>query len=46
MQTASEWAKHPRWPRLKAFLHPFDWEKEAMLRERWDSLPTELKTSN
>ncbi len=32
--------------RLSAFVHPIDREKAAVLRERWNSLPLELQTSN
>ena len=37
----SPWAA--RW---RAFRHPVDLEKEALLRERWNSLPAELRTPN
>ncbi|MEP6937255.1 MAG: hypothetical protein ABI871_04220 [Chthoniobacterales bacterium] len=37
----SRWAA--RW---QAFCHPIDREKETLLRERWDSLPAELRTAN
>jgi len=36
-----------RWnARWKAFLRPIDPEKQALLRERWESLPAELRTPN
>ncbi len=36
-----------RWAaRWKAFCHPIDHEKAALLRERWNSLPAELRTLN
>src|SRR6266403_2216436 len=37
----SQW--HARW---QAFLHPIDREKETLLRERWESLPEDLRTPN
>jgi hypothetical protein len=38
---ASRW--RARW---SAFCSPIDREKQALLRERWDSLPNELRTPN
>src|SRR5262245_3420241 len=36
-----------RWrARWKAFRFPIDGEKQALLRERWNSLPSELRTFN
>ena len=36
-----------RWrERWKAFCHPIDCEKQALLRARWNSLPNELRTPN
>ena len=32
--------------RWKAFCHPIDPEKQALLRARWESLPNELRTPN
>jgi hypothetical protein len=32
--------------RWRAFFHPIDPEKAALLRARWESLPPELKTHN
>lgn len=32
--------------RWQAFHHPFDEEKQSLLRARWESLPVELQTSN
>ena len=41
LATRSPWAI--RW---QAFRHPIDEEKKALLRERWNSLPEELRTPN
>jgi len=38
---------HSRWrARWQAFLHPIDREKKTLLRERWESLPDDLRTPN
>jgi hypothetical protein len=34
---------HARW---RAFRFPIDLEKQALLRKRWNSLPSELRTPN
>src|SRR5260370_38735360 len=34
---------HASWP---AVLHPIDREKKTLLRERWESLPEDLRTPN
>ena len=37
----------PWWrQRWRAFRHPIDPEKQALLRARWESLPNELRTPN
>jgi rSAM/selenodomain-associated transferase 2 len=40
-QAQSKWKA--RW---NAFLHPIDPEKQSVLKERWESLPEELRTDN
>ncbi len=47
LQAAASNGKQSRWrARLRAFIHPVDREKELLLRERWNSLPAELRTPN
>src|SRR5688572_5484503 len=41
MTVAERWRR-----RAAAFLHPIDEEKQRVLRERWESLPGELRTPN
>ena len=41
------WKRRGRWQkRWNAFRHPIDEEKARILKQRWDSLPTELQTAN
>jgi len=47
LQAAASNGKQSRWrARLRAFIDPVDREKELLLRERWNSLPAELRTPN